>query len=59
MPVLVALGVATWWEFLASVLISVVCTVGMAKLATSIYRRAILRTGRRVKLREVLSQAAG
>jgi hypothetical protein len=36
-----------------------VCTVGVARLATSIYRRAILRTGRRVQLREIFSRAAG
>jgi ABC-2 type transport system permease protein len=59
MPVLVGLGAVTWWEFMASALISVVCTVGVARLATSIYKRAILRTGARVKLRDVVSSAAG
>ena len=59
MPVLVGLGKVTWWEFLASALISIVCTVGVARLATGIYRRAILRTGGRVKLRDVLTRAAG
>ena len=59
MPVLVGLGTATWWEFLASAAISIVCTIGVARLAASIYRRAILRTGRRVKLREMFSRAAG
>jgi ABC-2 type transport system permease protein len=58
MPVLVGFGVVTWWEFLASVVVSVACTVGVARLATGIYRRAILRTGRRVKLHEVLSRSA-
>ena len=55
MPVLVGLGRATWWEFAGSAGISILCTVGVAKLASSIYRRAILRTGRRVRLREALS----
>jgi len=59
MPVLVSLGTVTWWEFLASAALSIVCTVGVARLAASIYRRAILRTGGRVKLREVFSRAAG
>jgi ABC-2 type transport system permease protein len=59
MPVLVGLGKVTWWEFLASAVISIVCTVGVARLATGIYRRAILRTGGRVKLRDVLTRAAG
>jgi ABC-2 type transport system permease protein len=59
MPVLVSLGTVTWWEFLASAAISIACTAGMARLATGIYRKAILRTGRRVKLRDVLAGAAG
>jgi ABC-2 type transport system permease protein len=58
MPVLVGLGDVTWWEFAASAAISILCTVGVAKLATNIYRRAILRTGRRVRLREVISGAS-
>jgi ABC-2 type transport system permease protein len=33
MPALLALGKATWWEFTASAMISVVCTVGVARLA--------------------------
>jgi ABC-2 type transport system permease protein len=57
MPVLVGVGVVTWWEFLASALISLACTVGVARLAAGIYRRAILRTGGRVRLREVLRVA--
>ncbi|MGD0321252.1 MAG: ABC transporter permease [Acidimicrobiales bacterium] len=59
MPVLVGLGRATWWEFAASAALSVVCTVVVAKLAAGIYRRAILRTGRRVGLREVVSRVVG
>ncbi len=59
MPVLVGLGTVTWWEFLASVVISVVSTVGVARLATGIYRKAILRTGGRVKLRDVFTRVAG
>ena len=54
MPVLVGLGQATWWEFFGAAMISVVSTVCVARFAAGIYRRAILRTGRRVKLREVL-----
>jgi len=55
MPVLVSLGEVTWWGFVASVAISIACTVLVARIAASIYRRAILRTGRRVRLAEVLS----
>jgi len=58
MPALVSLGAVTWWEFAASAAISVVCTVGVARLATGIYRRAILRTGRRVRIRELVSGLA-
>ena len=59
MPVLVGLGRVTWWQFGASAALSVACTVGVAKVATSVYRRAILRTGRRVRLREVFSGGGG
>ena len=56
MPVLVGLGQATWWEFTASALLSLVATVAVAKVAAGVYRRAILRTGGRVRLREVTSR---
>jgi len=59
MPVLVSLGRITPWEFAASAALSVAYTIGVAKLATSIYRRAILRTGRRVRLREAISGVGG
>jgi ABC-2 type transport system permease protein len=50
MPVLVALGAVTWWEFAASAALSVLCTVGVARLAISIYRRSILRGHTRPEL---------
>jgi ABC-2 type transport system permease protein len=59
MPVLVGLGEVAWWQFFISAAISVVCTVGVARLAAVIYRRAILRTGGRVKLRALLTRAGG
>ena len=40
-------------------MISVACTVAVARLAATVYRRAILRTGRRVPLRDVISLARG
>ncbi|HVB70361.1 MAG TPA: ABC transporter permease [Acidimicrobiales bacterium] len=58
MPVLVGRSDVTWWQFSASIVISLVATVGLARLASRIYRRAILRTGRRVKWREVLGHGA-
>jgi ABC-2 type transport system permease protein len=57
MSVLVGLGQATWWEFIASVLISIAATAGMAVVASRIYQRAVLRTGGRVRLREVLARS--
>lgn len=58
MPVLIGLGAVSWWGFAASVAISVVATIGVARLAATIYRRAVLRTGGRVRLREVLGASA-
>ena len=58
MPVLVGLSQVTWWEFVASVLITIAGTVGMAIFAARIYRRAVLRTGARVSVRELLGRAA-
>jgi ABC-2 type transport system permease protein len=55
MPVLVSLGAVSWWQFLGSVVISIGCTVAVARLAATVYQRAILRTGHRVQLREVLT----
>ncbi len=59
MPVLVGLGAATWWQFVASVLITLAGTVAVAMLAARIYRRAVLRTGPRVAFRELLTSRAG
>jgi ABC-2 type transport system permease protein len=59
MSVLVGLGKATWWEFLASALISIAATAGMAIFASRIYRRAVLRTGGRVGLRDLLYRRVG
>ena len=58
MPVLVGLGQVTWWEFVASVLITIAGTIVMAIFAASIYRRAVLRTGARVTVRELLGRTA-
>jgi ABC-2 type transport system permease protein len=58
MPVLVGLSQVTWWEFVASVLISIAGTVGMAIFAARIYRRAVLQTGARVSIRQLLARAA-
>ena len=52
------LSEVTWWGFVASVLISVAGTAGMAIFAARIYRRAVLRTGARVKFRELFGRTA-
>jgi ABC-2 type transport system permease protein len=58
MPTLVGFGQVTWWQFGASMAISVLATVGVAMGAARVYRRAVLRTGRRVRLREVITTTA-
>ena len=57
MPVLVAVGAAGAWQVTVSAAISLVSTVAMARLAGTIYGRAILRTGTRLKVRQVLAKA--
>jgi ABC-2 type transport system permease protein len=59
MPVLVGLGDVAWWQFLASVLISIAGTVAMALVAAGVYRRAVLRSGQQVRVRELFSRPAG
>jgi ABC-2 type transport system permease protein len=54
MPSLVNLGSVTWWQFAISVALTIASTFAVARVATSVYRRAILRTGRRVRLRELV-----
>ena len=55
MPTLVGFGEATWWQFLLSVMMTLVCTIFVALVAARVYRRAILKTGGRVRLRASLS----
>jgi len=57
MPVVFGFKDVTWWEFLASAIISLLCTIGVARVTATVYRRAILRTGARVRLREVFTRA--
>ena len=58
MPALVGFGEVTWWQFLFSVAVSVVCTVAVASVAARVYRTAVLRTGKRVRLRELVPTLA-
>jgi ABC-2 type transport system permease protein len=55
MPTLVGFGEATWWQFLLSVGVSLLCTVLVALGAARVYRTAVLRTGSgRVRLRDLV-----
>jgi ABC-2 type transport system permease protein len=54
MPALVGFGAVTWWQFLLSVVVTVVGTILVALLAARVYRTAVLRTGGRVRLRELI-----
>lgn len=57
MPVRLFLGEAEWWEPLVSLGILVVSAGLVITLAATIYERSLLRTGARVRLREVLSRS--
>jgi ABC-2 type transport system permease protein len=53
MPTRIALGEAATWEVVASIAISVGSTAAVIPIATTIYSRALLRSGR-VRIRQVL-----
>jgi ABC-2 type transport system permease protein len=55
MPLLVSKSEVTWWGFLIAALVSNASTAAIARFAATVYQRAVLRTGRRVRVREVLS----
>lgn len=54
MPARIALGVSSPFEIVASLTIGVVSVVLVGRLSAVVYRRAIVRTGRRLKLRDAL-----
>lgn len=54
MPSRIAVGAASAVEMAISLAVSVVAVVVAARLSSVVYRRAIVRTGRRLKLRDVL-----
>jgi len=58
MPTLVGFGEVSWWQFLLSVMVSLVSTVVVALVAARVYRTAVLRTGGRVRLRELAPNVA-
>jgi ABC-2 type transport system permease protein len=53
MPTRIALGDAAPWEIVASIVVSVAATAALIPIATTIYSRALLRSGR-VRIRQVL-----
>ncbi len=58
MPMLVAMGAAPARRVAVSAAFTVAATAGMARLAGTIYERAILKTGTRLKVRPVLRSAS-
>jgi ABC-2 type transport system permease protein len=53
MPVLVGLDQVAWWQFLISVALAIGGIALMAWFAAGVYRRAVLKSGQRVRLREL------
>ncbi len=56
MPVLYAAGDVPAWQAAVSAVLVAVGTVWMARTAATIYARSVLRTGSRVRLRQVLGR---
>jgi ABC-2 type transport system permease protein len=56
MPVLYAAGDVPAWQAAVSAVLVAAGTVWMARTAATIYGRSVLRTGARVRLREVLAR---
>jgi ABC-2 type transport system permease protein len=57
-PARLALGVSSAPEVLVSLLVSCAAVVIAARLASTVYRQAIVRTGRRLHVRDLLDRAA-
>lgn len=53
---LVGLDAVAWWQFTLSAALSAAGVAAAARLAATVYRRAILRTGARVRLRDIASR---
>jgi ABC-2 type transport system permease protein len=56
MPMLLGIGKATAWQAAISMAVTIVAVILVSRLAGSIYSRAILHTGRRLRLKEVLKR---
>jgi ABC-2 type transport system permease protein len=57
MPMRLALGVATGWQVVVALLLTVALIAGLVWLCGRIYGNAVLRTGARVRLRDALRAA--
>ena len=58
MPTLVGFAEVTWWQFLLSAAVCLACTVVVALVAARVYRAAVLQTGGRVRLRELIPRSS-
>jgi ABC-2 type transport system permease protein len=54
MPVRDAAAPVPWWELLLAAGLMIVASIIVIRLAATIYERAMLRTGARLKLAQVL-----
>jgi ABC-2 type transport system permease protein len=59
MPTLFAVGAASIWQIAASAALCLLATFATARLAGVVYARSVMRTGARVKLRQVLRAGSG
>lgn len=58
MPARIAEGLAGWPEIVGSLLLLLVAVAVTARFGATVYRRAIVRTGRRLKVRDVVGRSA-
>jgi ABC-2 type transport system permease protein len=58
MPTLYAVGAVSAAGIAISAVITVAATIGMSWVGGLVYQRAIMRTGERVRLKQVLGRAA-
>jgi ABC-2 type transport system permease protein len=59
MPTLFAVGAAPAWQMIVSGVICLIAIVASARVAGLVYQRSVMRTGARVRLRQVLRAGPG
>lgn len=57
MPQRLLAGEASWWEPFVSLLITLAFAFGSIVVGEKLYRRSVMHTGRRLKIREAMKQA--